>query len=1098
MEATSRVNFWSVLFCILLAVNFSGFAEGTTYYVDASKPAGGDGLSWATAFNNIQAAVTAANPMWTQCLAPEDRVWVKQGTYVLTSSVVLGSGDEIYGGFPTSIANPVWADRNWRACPTIIDGNNAINCVVMNHYSVLDGFIVQNGYEAYGAGIYVGAAPIDCGMMGYLSPTIKNCWIRNNTAVGTTGGLMNLGGGLYDVGSDVHIQDCEFSGNSAGGGGAIYLTNSGTEITRCIFHNNESTMPGSLGGGAISGYSHNYTTGKYVSITNSLFYSNASNSWGGAIAFNQVHPNVINCTFADNEANNSGGAYYGQMYSEEPHIYNSICWGNSPDQLDIVSGGSYLDVSYCDIQGGWTGPGSHNINLNPQFVGGGDYRLQSGSPCIDSGSNGYAPSNDLDGLPRPMDGDGNGSAIADMGAYEVQPPGPPAAPSNLQATVISSQIHVTWQDNADDETGFKVQYKRWYRYAVGGEPGTWTDGPTLGADCTSYQHDSATYNYYYKFRVCATNGNGDSDWSNEVQVLVGLYVYWIRVTHPNGGEKLAVGAVREITWTSGSGVTTVTIDYSTDGGSTWRSPAIVTGTANDGSYLWTVPNTLSNNCILRIRDAADGSPYDLSNYPFSIVPAAPDIAFKSLAITPSIPVMGQTYTAEITVKNQGSAAAGSFWVDWFGHRDTAPVPGDTSSTYAQVSSLAVGAESTVAISTVYSMPGDYSAYVFLDTFDQVAEADEGNNIIGPEAVHVNEFEFKEDTHNASGWFGGDDGTVRNIGYGQSFFLPRSGYVDYAGFRLLKGFDYHNSPSGTGHAVTLVMNVRAENGTIVKTVSKSLPASFDGGWVFFDIDMDLWGGQTYLFTFYLQNGHTNELTSSIAGRNDNPWPDSQGYRAIVSTAPYDMEDWSKWQTHSWDFNFRIAGTYHDLSCADFSRNHEVGLEDLTFWAARWLRSDCVLPGWCEQADMDYSGAVTLADFGRLSEDWLWLGYGWLDFDRIFAMEYEVSTAPIYGANLEAGSHVIYRTNQYRWGKFIVEKLDTSTNTMTLGWTTYNNNGTVYSMGTGLNVTTTTRCDLDSGILGDYDRADWYWLQTNPTTQYLYSQNNALFKLIYRAP
>ena len=400
------------LFCLVIGSFFS-VAEGTTYYVDGSKPAGGNGLTWATAFNTIQAAITAANPIWIVCMAPSDRIWVKQGTYTLTSELAVGSADLLYGGFPSSIANPVWEDRSWRHYPTIIDGNNAVRCVKINGYSILDGFIVQNGRADSGAGIYVGAAPIDCGLLGYLSPFVQNCMIRNNTASGS-------GGGLYDDGSDVYIRDCEFSGNlAAASGGAIYGYSSGTEITRCIFYNNETTFPGSLGGGAIAGYKINNTTGKYAILTNCLFYANASNSWGGAISGHQMYPTITNCTFSGNQAAHSGGAFFGQMNSEAPRIRNSIFWGNLPDQLNIVTASTYLDVSYCDIQGGWTGPGTNNINQNPLFKGGTNYRLQMGSPCIDRGSNAYAPANDLDGQSRPLDGNNDGTAIADMGAYEA-------------------------------------------------------------------------------------------------------------------------------------------------------------------------------------------------------------------------------------------------------------------------------------------------------------------------------------------------------------------------------------------------------------------------------------------------------------------------------------------------------------------------------------------------------------------------------------------------------------------------------------------------------------------------------------------------------
>lgn len=64
---------------------------------------------------------------------------------------------------------------------------------------------------------------------------------------------------------------------------------------------------------------------------------------------------------------------------------------------------------------GWTGC----ITNDPQFVGASDYRLQVGSPCIDAGNNSYMPASpDLDGVPRPLDGDNDETNTVDMGCYE--------------------------------------------------------------------------------------------------------------------------------------------------------------------------------------------------------------------------------------------------------------------------------------------------------------------------------------------------------------------------------------------------------------------------------------------------------------------------------------------------------------------------------------------------------------------------------------------------------------------------------------------------------------------------------------------------------
>lgn len=67
-------------------------------------------------------------------------------------------------------------------------------------------------------------------------------------------------------------------------------------------------------------------------------------------------------------------------------------------------------------------PGEGAIYADPLFVDpeSGDYHLQDISPCIDAGNNLVPdlPERDLDGRERVVDGNGDGLAIVDIGAYE--------------------------------------------------------------------------------------------------------------------------------------------------------------------------------------------------------------------------------------------------------------------------------------------------------------------------------------------------------------------------------------------------------------------------------------------------------------------------------------------------------------------------------------------------------------------------------------------------------------------------------------------------------------------------------------------------------
>ena len=415
---------------IWLATAFSLSSQSfATVYVDRDASPGGDGNSWGTAYQTIQAGIDDADAL-------DEEVWVAEGSYseqrvsvmhdppVDTGSLVMREGVDIYGGFAGTESSR--DQRDWETRVTTIDGstaragNAAYHVLVGANNATIDGFTITGGYahgpvpnarECYGAGMYNDGC----------SPAVSNCTFLNNSASYGGGGMANFsvasptvtncvfsgndadwGAGIYTSTSTSVITNCLFSGNSASSdGGAIYSSSCSLTVTKCVFSNNSVDVNASeeRRGGAM------FSAGCSSSVTNCVFASNSCQDGGGMYDLHSPLT-IINCTFLGNSL---GGAIYNSGGS--PTITNCILWNDSPREMYNELGSDPI-VTYCDIQGGYTGEG--NISVDPQFVNaaGGDLHLQPGSPCVDAGCSIGGLTQDFEGDPRP-----HGSGF-DIGADE--------------------------------------------------------------------------------------------------------------------------------------------------------------------------------------------------------------------------------------------------------------------------------------------------------------------------------------------------------------------------------------------------------------------------------------------------------------------------------------------------------------------------------------------------------------------------------------------------------------------------------------------------------------------------------------------------------
>jgi len=423
-------------------------ASAATIYVNVTNESGIEDGTPAHPFNTIQEGIDGA--------AGGDRVQVASGLYKETILMkdgvsVLGSGAQTTVIDGTGLQNSVVTFDRTRQNPLlrgftikgghgdqistsggvpvyagggilILDSSPIVNRNVITQNTITQGYCL-------GGGIYVSS--------NISAPEITDNVISDNVARSVTQTGSGEGGGVYIVTKtgSAFLSGNLIESNQAISGGGIFVENataSTVQIGRNIVRDNDAKFGGALFSRAVGG--------SVTTIVNNLIAENGSiepGSQGGGIvayALGTGSFSLAENTLVDNgvAAGNGGAVWLDDHLSSVPNVVaNNVVAGNAALHGGGIDYSAFIGTIRSNAFHGntngdlYTAGGSgatliDNLFVDPVFVAPAqdNFRLQTGSPCIDTAYENAAPADDLDGFIRPFDGDGDLSAASDIGTHE--------------------------------------------------------------------------------------------------------------------------------------------------------------------------------------------------------------------------------------------------------------------------------------------------------------------------------------------------------------------------------------------------------------------------------------------------------------------------------------------------------------------------------------------------------------------------------------------------------------------------------------------------------------------------------------------------------